>query len=94
RLGNVVAKVSGLVTEADWRSWQLEDLKPFVDHALEIFGPDRLMFGSDWPICLLAATYQDVVGAARSASARLSVAEREQLFGATARRIYRLDRTG
>ena len=94
RLGNVVAKVSGLVTEADWRSWQLEDLKPFVDHALEVFGPDRLMFGSDWPVCLLAATYEEVVGAARSATAQLSPPEHDQLFGATARRIYGLDRTG
>lgn len=94
RLDNVAAKVSGLVTEADWRGWQLEDLQPFVDRALEIFGPDQLLFGSDWPVCLLAATYQDVIAAARSATVRLSPSERNQVFGETARRVYRLDRTG
>jgi L-fuconolactonase len=91
-LDNVACKVSGLVTEADWPSWQLTDLQPFVDAAIEIFGPDRLMFGSDWPVCLLAATYDEVLEAARSTSNRLSAGEREQLFGETARRVYGLDR--
>ena len=90
KLDNVACKVSGLVTEADWHGWQLDDLRPFVDAALEIFGPDRLMFGSDWPVCLLAATYADVVEAARSAAARLSSDERDELFGGTARRVYGL----
>ena len=89
-LDNVACKVSGLVTEADWRGWQVDDLRPFVDRALEIFGPERLLFGSDWPVCLLAATYQEVVDAARSATAHSSGDEREQVFGETARRVYRL----
>jgi L-fuconolactonase len=93
-LGNVACKVSGLVTEADWRSCRVADLQPFVDGALEVFGPGRLMFGSDWPVCLLAATYEEVVEAARSATARLSQDERGWLFGGTARRVYGLDRTG
>ena len=93
-LDNVAAKVSGLVTEANWEGWQLADLRPFVDHAFEIFGSDRLIFGSDWPVCLLAATYQEVVEVARSATERLSPTERDQLFGETARRVYRLDRPG
>jgi L-fuconolactonase len=93
-LDNVACKVSGLVTEADWRSWRPDDLQPFVDVALEIFEPERLLFGSDWPVCLLAASYADVVEAARFTTARVSVAEREQVFGGTARRVYGLDRTG
>jgi L-fuconolactonase len=89
---NVWCKVSGLVTEADWQSWRLDDLQPFVDAAIEIFGPDRLMFGSDWPVCLLAATYDEVLEAARSAIVGLSPGERDQVFGETARRVYGLDR--
>jgi L-fuconolactonase len=92
-LDNVTCKLSGLVTEADWASWRLDDLQPFVDAAIEIFGPDRLMFGSDWPVCLLAASYEDVVEAARAAAAGLSPSERDQVFAETARRIYGLDRT-
>ena len=91
-LDNVACKVSGLVTEADWQSWQVTDLQPFVDAAIEIFGPDRLMFGSDWPVCLLAATYDGVLEAARSTTASLSPGERDQVFGETARRVYGLDR--
>jgi L-fuconolactonase len=60
---NVVAKVSGLVAEADWAHWTLADLRPFVDTAVELFGPGRLMFGSDWPVCELAASYEQVKGA-------------------------------
>jgi L-fuconolactonase len=60
RLDNVVCKVSGLATEADWSSWQPEDLRPYVAEALDVFGLDRLLFGSDWPVCLLAATYEQV----------------------------------
>ena len=89
-LDNVACKVSGLVTEADWHDWKVNDLRPFVDAALEIFGADRLMFGSDWPVCLLAATYADVVEAARSATAELSSDEHDELFGGTARRVYGL----
>jgi len=91
-LENVACKVSGLVTEADWGSWRLADLQPFVDAAIEVFGPDRLMFGSDWPVCLVAASYDEVLGAARSATVGLSPSERDQLYGETARRVYGLDR--
>jgi L-fuconolactonase len=57
---NVVAKLSGLVAEADWTHWTVEDLRPFVDTAVELFGTGRLMFGSDWPVCELAASYEQV----------------------------------
>ena len=55
---NVFCKLSGMVTEADWRNWKADDLKPYVQAALDLFGPDRCMFGSDWPVCELAATYE------------------------------------
>jgi L-fuconolactonase len=91
-LGNVACKLSGLVTEADWVGWTADDLRSYVDAALEIFGPDRLMFGSDWPVCLLASTYERWVATARTLTAGLGAAERDAIFGWTARRVYRLDR--
>jgi L-fuconolactonase len=87
-LDNVVAKVSGLVTEADPATWTADDLRPYVDRALELFGPRRLAFGSDWPVCLLAASYERVVATARELLADLSDAERSEIFGGTARRVY------
>jgi L-fucono-1,5-lactonase len=89
-LGNAWCKVSGLVTEADWGTWRAEDLEPFVDHALDVFGPDRLLFGSDWPVCLLAATYGEVLDAARATLAGLSSEERAAVFGGNAVAVYRL----
>ena len=88
---NVTAKVSGLVTEANWVSWRTDDLRPFVDHALEIFGPDRLMFGSDWPVCLLAAPYETVLETARAQTSSLDEEGRAAVFRGTAIRTYRLD---
>jgi L-fuconolactonase len=89
---NVSCKVSGLVTEADWDSWTPGQLVGYVRHAVEAFGPQRLLFGSDWPVCLLAASYAEVVAAAEEALERagLDAAERELVFGANARRLYRL----
>lgn len=93
-LGNVAAKVSGLVTEADWQSWQLGDIQPYVDEAVRIFGPDRILFGSDWPVCLLAATYDVVVETARSLTTGFTEGERDLFFAGTARRMYGLDQAG
>jgi L-fucono-1,5-lactonase len=90
-LPNVTCKLSGLVTEADWTSWQRDDLAPYVDHALDVFGPDRLLFGSDWPVCLLAATYERVVTTARSLVTRLTPTEQAVIFGGAARATYGLD---
>ena len=89
-LEHVALKVSGLVTEADWRTWTVDDLRPYVEHAVQVFGPHRLMFGSDWPVCLVAASYEDVVGATRALTAELASAEREAIFGTTAARVYGL----
>ena len=88
--GHVACKLSGLVTEADWHRWTPQDLLPVVDVVLECFGPQRTMFGSDWPVCLLAASYDEVVGACEALTAGLSAQEREAVFVGTARRWYRL----
>jgi predicted TIM-barrel fold metal-dependent hydrolase len=85
---NVSAKLSGLVTEASWPIWTPNDLRPAVEIALEAFGPNRLMFGSDWPVCLLASDYQRWVATAEDLLATTSPAERAEIFGGTARRIY------
>lgn len=87
---NAWCKLSGLVTEADWTSWSVADLSPYVDHALGIFGPERLLFGSDWPVCLLAASYSEVLDAARQLIAGLSESERAAIFGESARAAYAL----
>jgi L-fuconolactonase len=87
---NVTAKMSGLVTAAEHGRWRLDDLRPYVDTALDAFGPDRLMFGSDWPVCLLAGSYNDVFEAALGLTAGLSPAERDAVFGGTAQRVYQL----
>jgi L-fuconolactonase len=89
-LDHVACKVSGMVTEADSTTWRPSDLAPYVDHVLEVFGPRRLLFGSDWPVCLLAASYERVVDAARSTLAGLGADESAAVFGATAVTIYGL----
>src|SRR3954447_14811080 len=89
-LPNTWCKLSGLVTEAAWATWTLDDLRPYVDRALEDFGPSRLMYGSDWPVCLLAGSYATVIATARSLTEQLSDAERDAVFGGTAEEVYRL----
>ena len=89
-LPNTVAKLSGLVTEADWRRWQVTDLRPYAEVALDAFGPARMMFGSDWPVCTLAASYPDVLRAADDLTAGLSPAERAAVFAGTATSVYGL----
>ncbi|RAS67040.1 L-fuconolactonase [Lentzea atacamensis] len=86
---NATAKLSGLVTEAG-PQWTIDSLRPYADIALEAFGPDRLMAGSDWPVCLLAASYDEVFDAASLLCSGLSAAERAEVFGGTAARVYRL----
>ena len=87
---NVCCKVSGLVTEAAWRRWQRADFTPYLETVLEAFGPERLMFGSDWPVCLLSADYREVVGIVEDLFARLSGHERAAVWGGTAARFYGL----
>ncbi len=93
-LEHVACKLSGMVTEADHEHWTPEDLKPFVSTVVEIFGPDRLMYGSDWPVCLLAASYTEVIGALRTVLTELDVLTPDSeaaIFGNTAIRWYGLD---
>lgn len=93
-LENVACKLSGMVTEADPDTWQPTDLAPYVRTVVEIFGHDRLMWGSDWPVCLLAADYARVLDAARTVLSELDVltdAADRAIFGETAIRWYNLD---
>jgi L-fuconolactonase len=89
---NVVAKISGLVTEADWSHWTEEQLLPYMDWALEVFGPARLMLGSDWPVCTLASSYNTWWSFLDRWTGRLSEDERMAILGGTATRIYRTHR--
>ncbi len=85
---NVYCKVSGLVTEADWRQWRADDFKPFLDSVFEAFGVERLMFGSDWPVCLLAAGYGQVVQLVADYTRNLPIPDQEKIFGLTAAHFY------
>jgi L-fuconolactonase len=87
---NVYCKISGMVTEADYNAWTKEDLAPYFDTVLHTFGPDRLMFGSDWPVCLLGMTYRGWFNLVLEQIASLSDAEQNAILGGTAIRAYRL----
>jgi L-fuconolactonase len=90
-LPNVVGKLSGLVTEADWERWTVDDLRPAFEVALHAFGPERLLFGSDWPVCLLAASYHNVKAAAEGLTRVCTDDEKAAIFGGNAIRIYGLE---
>lgn len=89
-LPNTVCKLSGMVTEADLAKWTVDGLRPYADTVLDAFGPGRLMFGSDWPVCTLAASYAQVVDVAEELTGGLGAQERAEVFGGTATRVYRL----
>jgi L-fuconolactonase len=88
---NVYCKVSGLVTEAKWESWKEKDFRPYLDVTCEAFGAKRLMFGSDWPVCLLAGNYSRVKQLVEGYLQNFSSHEREQIFGGTATQFYGLE---
>jgi L-fucono-1,5-lactonase len=90
RRPNVYCKLSGMVTEADWVSWTKDDLQPFFDVVLEAFGSERLMFGSDWPVCLLASSYARWADVVAELLAELSPSEQARIWAGTARRVYKL----
>src|SRR6185295_19259962 len=87
-LPNVCCKLSGLVTEADWQAWTPAQLRPYLDAALELFGPARLMIGSDWPVCTVSASYADVLAIVKDAVSEYSAGERAQILGGTAFAFY------
>ena len=88
---NVFCKVSGMVTEADWTSWQPADFRPYLDVAFDAFGEDRLMFGSDWPVCLLAGSYERIFRLMDDYTQQLPPADRAKFFGANAVRFYGIE---
>ena len=87
---NVFCKISGMVTEAEWKTWKKEDFRPYLDVVLEAFGTHRIMFGSDWPVCLVAASYNQVVDLVKDYFSRLSANEQEAFFKKNAERFYKL----
>ncbi len=87
---NVYCKLSGMINEADWQEWKTADLEPYVQTALALFGPERCMFGSDWPVCLLAGSYERVFETLNEALGPISESERGMIFGGTAARFYGL----
>ena len=87
---NVLCKISGLVTEANWKTWEEKDFKPYVDHVIEIFTPQRLMFGSDWPVANLGGTYSQIVELAEALTSGLSQSETEYFWHKSAAAAYRL----
>jgi len=90
---NVFCKLSGLVTEADWKRWKADDFKPYLDVIFEAFSPDRLMFGSDWPVCLLAATYRQVKQLIADYVKGFSRSDQQNIFGGNAVRFYGIEAT-
>jgi L-fuconolactonase len=91
---HVYCKVSGLVTEADWKHWRADDFNPYLDVVFETFGTDRLIFGSDWPVCLLAANYRQVKAIIDDYTSRLPQAAKDKIFGLNAIRFYGLTTQG
>ena len=87
---NVFVKVSGLFTEANWHNWSHQTFAPYLDHILNTFTPARMMFGSDWPVCLLAATYTDTINLMEEFVKEFSVSEQELFWANTAKRAYKL----
>jgi L-fuconolactonase len=87
---NLHAKVSGLVTEANWQGWKPEDLRPYLDVAFESFGAKRLMIGSDWPVCTVAASYAQVVNLVKDYMSSYTAEDREAVFGGNAANFWRL----
>lgn len=87
---NAYCKISGMVTEADWKNWKQEDFKPYIDVVVNAFGTKRILFGSDWPVCLVAASYEKILGIVEDYFSVFSKEEQEQFFGLNATRFYNL----
>jgi len=88
---NVLCKISGMVTEADWHRWRPSDFRPYLETVFEAYGTQRIMFGSDWPVCTLAATYAGVIEIVSDYVQQLSEEEQADVWGKTAQRFYGLE---
>jgi L-fuconolactonase len=91
RFPRVYAKISGLVTEADWKTWTPDALRPYIQAAYDCFGPERLMVGSDWPVCTLAGNYRRTMGVALEFVSRLRVSDADAILGGNATRVWGLN---
>jgi L-fuconolactonase len=91
QLPQVYCKLSGMITEAEPANWKVEHLRPYIAHVMRIFGPDRLMFGSDWPVCMLAGSWKEVLAAFTQAIGAQPIEVRERLLGETAAKFYRIE---
>ncbi|MCW3094378.1 MAG: amidohydrolase family protein [Ferruginibacter sp.] len=87
---NVYCKISGMVTEADWKHWKTEDFTPYLDTIVKTFGTSRIMFGSDWPVCMVAASYQQMLGIVTDYFSSFTQSEQENFFGSNAFKFYNL----
>jgi L-fuconolactonase len=94
RRPHLCCKLSGMVTEADFADWTIDHLRPYVETAIEAFGPDRLLFGSDWPVCTVASSYSCWAATAAELLGGLSITERDAVFGSNATRFYGLELPG
>lgn len=90
RQENVYCKISGMVTEADWAAWTPDELRPYLDTVIEAFGTERVLYGSDWPVCLVAASYNEVIQIVRDYFSSFSKDEQDAFFGKNATRFYHL----
>jgi len=88
---NVMCKVSGMLTEADWTTWQSKDFTPYLDIVFEAFGTQRILFGSDWPVCLVAGSYAQVKGLVSDYISKYSVAEQADVWANNTKHFYRID---
>src|SRR5436190_546212 len=87
---NVYCKISGMATEADWKNWKEKDFVPYLDTVVEAFGTDRILFGSDWPVCLLAGSYKEVLGIVKNYFSSFTAGEQEKFWGLNAEKFYTL----
>ena len=90
RFENVCCKISGMVTEADWKNWKKDDFIPYIEAVIEAFGTNRIMYGSDWPVCLVAASYEQMLGIVEEYFSSFSETEQELFFGKNAIQFYNL----
>jgi L-fuconolactonase len=91
RFPNVYCKLSGMVTEASWKTWKQADFKPYLETVFESFGTDRVMIGSDWPVCQVAGSYKEVMGIVGDFIQTLSDSEKQRVLGQNAQKAYHLD---